>query len=869
MDKNEINLNNKKEIISQNDKTKSDLKVDIDLLSINSDNLWMNLIKKIYNTEESSNILKDLSNIKLETPVNSYLLFYNDIKKEIMKKMNVKDSEEKYKLLSSEINSKWKEASKEEKDKYKKIQIKNRIKYERDLALIRKYLLLGYDFIKTNDITEYDLYLNDEIIENADKYDTFEDIKIHCKKNIENNTNNIKEKYSKIKKYILDTIKDINNINKVNGFDILYDERKNFYKNKKKKNIKKEWKNFSNREKAEYNFKAICENIKNEILLNIKDILENKIIKLKEKNPIDLFRNDIIELYNENKYLNINEKWNYLDDNLKELYAIKCHRYNLRVKYNILILKKNNFKKSNNNSINSSYIELEKGNDINTNLNNIESSYIIKEEKNDCINNKEELIILNNDNNEIHKNETSNRLEKNIISEKNNEENKSNYNLKFENSNKINNRNKSNSIINNNGKQNENSINSEIVEDNYVSKRIREKIYFIPTEILMKNRKYKLPEMPMTAYEIYKQIKTSYIKKEYNPKNEEELENYCKYSWDKLILDAKKFYYNLEGLQNKLFKFRMLEFDKFNYYDENKQLKDYEKIAKEQYENFLKNLKNEFLLQKGPIKPKKCKTKRKENFYYKTKNISFNYFNQDNNFDISAQTVLRYNIEEKKNLLNDPKNNKNIKNENIDKDIIMKDNIINNEIAKENDSNKTILLNNINMNEEISNDENILDNSYSIFSDKKNEIDDDNTNFDGFKYDEEGEVIEDEKKKKWKDDIIGRLIYRNNINLPNNNDIKREIEFNSNEQFNIANLEKSEKEIKEINLPDNKEMNDINNILFNDKNSNNIEDKEPEYINNYLNVRKIFIDEGMEKYANDRQIDEIINVLFNENDENE
>ena len=130
MDKNEINLNNKKEIISQNDKTKSDLKVDIDLLSINSDNLWMNLIKKIYNTEESSNILKDLSNIKLETPVNSFLLFYNDIKKEIMKKMNIKDSEVKYKLLSSEINSKWKEASKEEKDKYKKIQIKNRIRSE-------------------------------------------------------------------------------------------------------------------------------------------------------------------------------------------------------------------------------------------------------------------------------------------------------------------------------------------------------------------------------------------------------------------------------------------------------------------------------------------------------------------------------------------------------------------------------------------------------------------------------------------------------------------------------------------------------------------------------------------------------------------
>jgi len=148
---------------------------------------------------------------------------------------------------------------------------------------------------------------------------------------------------------------------------------------------------------------------------------------------------------------------------------------------------------------------------------------------------------------------------------------------------------------------------------------------------------------------------------------------------------------------------------------------------------------------------------------------------------------------------------------------------------------------------------------------------------DGFIYDKDGKIIEDEKLKEWKDQYVDFIISKNNLNLqPKYIENKPEIEISN---FDDAEIYKKESKcIKENNKINTNEkelfsklknpfkIQEINEIIFNTKNEK-INSSEKDYIDNYLTIRNILIEEGFEDLATTRQIDEIYNLLFNEEDE--
>ena len=101
-----------------------------------------------------------------------------------------------------------------------------------ELAIIRKYLLLEKVYLDNKKEVGYDLFLNDEIINCRNQNISINRVKNIAKTKWDLNFENIRQKYTEIKKNLLNYIQNLNKVSEITGFDIFNSEKRNICKTK-------------------------------------------------------------------------------------------------------------------------------------------------------------------------------------------------------------------------------------------------------------------------------------------------------------------------------------------------------------------------------------------------------------------------------------------------------------------------------------------------------------------------------------------------------------------------------------------------------------------------------------------------------------
>ena len=622
--------------------------IDLDLLPIKYDKLWQDIIKDIYNIDSAVNLDDILKNINNDEPVNSYVIF----SKHELSKFNFEESIDKFNIKKSELVNKWNNMTDKEKIPYELKSGENCSNYNKNMALINKYLFLGINCFKRKNISEFDFYLLDDIIKD-DKNRLKEHMITKAKKKWEIVNNKIKNNYINIKNKILKYLNNLENIEVRTGLDLYIKE--NFEENKNKEEYEKEWDSLLINKKHIYIQKAYIENIKNEILLNIKEVIKDKIEIKKQFEPLKLFKDDLIELYEININDDISELWDNLEENIKELYKIKSHRLNLMIYNKNAMIKKKKDKKNYDKNLNNFLRERKKRNTYSASEKGTTSikQNIFKEKNNSfktinksktALKRKKKIKKAENKiiSPEYKKSKILNKKENNIL--KNNKIDKINFNsicCEIENiidqkTNKINNnldkivietkQNHEKKIINNNSEENQNNDNNNINQLQLTNKNILvENEIKINKEfetsnlnyndsnkgIDIKNRIYQEPEKPIDALERFLVTNKNIIINQYDSNKEINIVEFILKEWRELNPYEKEFYFNQASLDRRLYQFRKIEYKRFSYYDNTKSLEDYENEVQNSIDKIKDELESVFNLDKntGLLKLKKIENK--------------------------------------------------------------------------------------------------------------------------------------------------------------------------------------------------------------------------------------------------------------------
>ena len=634
------------ESIKEKEKQNLPEKMDIDLLPIKYDKLWQDIIKDIYNIDSNTNLDDILKNINIDTPVKSYVIF----SKHELSKLNFEDSIDKFNVRKNELAIKWNNMTDKEKIPYEKKSGEACSNYNKNMAVINKYLFLGINSFKKKNISEFDFYVLDDIIKD-DKNRLKEHMVTKAKKKWETINNKIKNNYINIKNKILKYLNNLEKIELITGLDLYIKE--NYEENKNKEEYEKEWNSLVITKKHIYIKKANIENIKNEILINIKEVISDKIEIKQQFEPIKLFKDDLIELYDININSDISELWDNLEDNIKELYKIKCHRLNLMIYNKNEMIKKKNNKKNYDKNLNNFLKERKKRSNFSVSEKNTTSiknkifkdkkssikitkksksavkrkKKIKKEEnkiassenqKSNLLNKKENNISTSNKIDKINFNSICNEIE-NIIEQKSNKIN-DNFDKKVKNEKKN---------LNNNSEENQNNDNNNINQLNFSDKNtIAEYEKKINKEFETKNlnhndsiqridinnKIYQEPEKPLDALERFLIENKNIIIKHYDPNKETNIVEFILKEWKELNPNEKEYYFNQASVDRRLYQFRKMEFKRYSYYDNAKNIEDYENEVQKSIDKIKDDLESVFNLDKttGLLKLRKIENKKDE-----------------------------------------------------------------------------------------------------------------------------------------------------------------------------------------------------------------------------------------------------------------
>ena len=634
------------ESIKEKEKQNLPEKMDIDLLPIKYDTLWQDIIKDIYNIDSNTNLDDILKNINIDTPVKSYVIF----SKHELSKLNFEDSIDKFNVRKNELAIKWNNMTDKEKIPYEKKSGEACSNYNKNMAVINKYLFLGINSFKKKNISEFDFYVLDDIIKD-DKNRLKEHMVTKAKKKWETINNKIKNNYINIKNKILKYLNNLEKIELITGLDLYIKE--NYEENKNKEEYEKEWNSLVITKKHIYIKKANIENIKNEILINIKEVISDKIEIKQQFEPIKLFKDDLIELYDININSDISELWDNLEDNIKELYKIKCHRLNLMIYNKNEMIKKKNNKKNYDKNLNNFLKERKKRSNFSVSEKNTTSiknkifkdkkssikitkksksavkrkKKIKKEEnkiassenqKSNLLNKKENNISTSNKIDKINFNSICNEIE-NIIEQKSNKIN-DNFDKKVKNEKKN---------LNNNSEENQNNDNNNINQLNFSDKNtIAEYEKKINKEFETKNLNHndsiqridinnkirQEPEKPLDALERFLIENKNIIIKHYDPNKETNIVEFILKEWKELNPNEKEYYFNQASVDRRLYQFRKMEFKRYSYYDNAKNIEDYENEVQKSIDKIKDDLESVFNLDKttGLLKLRKIENKKDE-----------------------------------------------------------------------------------------------------------------------------------------------------------------------------------------------------------------------------------------------------------------
>ena len=632
------------ESIKEKEKQNLPEKMDIDLLPIKYDKLWQDIIKDIYNIDSNTNLDDILKNININTPVKSYVIF----SKHELSKLNFEDSIDKFNVRKNELAIKWNNMTDKEKIPYEKKSGEACSNYNKNMAVINKYLFLGINSFKKKNISEFDFYVLDDIIKD-DKNRLKEHMVTKAKKKWETINNKIKNNYINIKNKILKYLNNLEKIELITGLDLYIKE--NYEENKNKEEYEKEWNSLVITKKHIYIKKANIENIKNEILINIKEVISDKIEIKQQFEPIKLFKDDLIELYDININSDISELWDNLEDNIKELYKIKCHRLNLMIYNKNEMIKKKNNKKNYDKNLNNFLKERKKRSNFSVSEKNTTSiknkifkdkkssikitkksksavkrkKKIKKEEnkiassenqKSNLLNKKENNISTSNKIDKINFNSICNEIE-NIIEQKSNKIN-DNFDKKVKNEKKnLNNNSEENNDNNNINQLNFSDKNTIAEYEKKINKEFETKNLNHNDSIQridINNKIYQEPEKPLDALERFLIENKNIIIKHYDPNKETNIVEFILKEWKELNPNEKEYYFNQASVDRRLYQFRKMEFKRYSYYDNAKNIEDYENEVQKSIDKIKDDLESVFNLDKttGLLKLRKIENKKDE-----------------------------------------------------------------------------------------------------------------------------------------------------------------------------------------------------------------------------------------------------------------
>ena len=562
-----------------------DLKDDIELtdLTINYDYMWQDIIKSFYDIDKDVNIddiIKDINLDKIHDPFSLYL-------REKYQEYERIKTEDDYKKLRTKFENDWNNNIVDKNYYIKKYHhLKNM--YDLNIAIIRKYLLLYRDFNKKNNQV-FDIYFIEQILINNGK-DDIDVIRDLAQTKWINNENNIKDKYNKMFEKITKYINKNKDKKYITGLTLFMKEQIDSnakLKNKEVQYFKNLWKKLGCGQKKKYMNKAKIENIKNEVILNINEYSSGKIEISQRITPYQLFRKEFRDLDYCYTVSNCRKKFNNLDDHIKRLYDIKCHRLNLINSYKKMVInmekKRLKYKKAIQQKIKNLK---EKKIEINA-----EKNIINKKE-----NNNSQINIVNDNhiNNNIIDNNIENELDLDTDYKVYEEPPKPKfaYDYFFElNRHKFTGDDCSD-IIYDLWNQMEQKEKFEYIHQEYNNNRLykyrlkefKDKGYYDRTKTLINyennyieinNRTYSIPIEPPTAKDVF--IYT-YIERNHLPYNKENIDALSNIWETELDDNIKLSYIEIEKSNRILYMYRMHEYKNYGYYDKNKTIDDYESL---------------------------------------------------------------------------------------------------------------------------------------------------------------------------------------------------------------------------------------------------------------------------------------------------
>ena len=294
---------------------------------------------QVFDEEQLDEILEK---IDLKRPRSMYTHFCMEEIENYKNKNKGKD----FKLaeFSKEMAKKWKDLSDKEKKEYQEKFEEDKMKFKKDLEIIRHYLFKDYNDVIRSPPTAYKIYLNEKLREGFEKDLDPKKVKAKASRDWRMMSEKDRNVYKERKKENDDWFEKAKNTRRVTALSIFVQNTIRTAKDKDEDvptlaDIAPLWKKMSSSEKKKYIKWADEINEEREKLQDIYELVNG----IKPKRPAGAFRVFLQEKAKEKALHSLQEGkelWDKLSDDEKEAYLKKAHRCKLAYKYKKMIYNK-------------------------------------------------------------------------------------------------------------------------------------------------------------------------------------------------------------------------------------------------------------------------------------------------------------------------------------------------------------------------------------------------------------------------------------------------------------------------------------------------------------------------------------------------
>ena len=283
-----------------------------------------------------------LENITLKRPRNPYTYFCLE---EVEKfKKNNKGKKIVLKNFSGDCAAKWKELGKKEKEKYLDKFEEDKMRYKKDVELVRHHLFMDYNDVVHRPPTAYRLFLNERLREGFEKNEDPKVVQKQASEEWRKMSLDDKAEYLAKKKDNDTWFEKAKKTRKVNPLTMFVQKaievaKKNNEELPKLAELAKAWKGLKASEKKKYEDYAKALNEERERVQNVYELVHG----IKPKRPAGAFRVFLQEKAKAKELHSIKEGkelWDKLSEDEKETYLKKAHTLRLAYKYKKMIYNK-------------------------------------------------------------------------------------------------------------------------------------------------------------------------------------------------------------------------------------------------------------------------------------------------------------------------------------------------------------------------------------------------------------------------------------------------------------------------------------------------------------------------------------------------